>query len=135
MPPADIKPEPGDSPGVIVIAIVEDDESFREAVAGLIDAIGFQAAQYASAEAFLDSDGPLTSACLITDVQLPGMSGLELSRRLIELGIAIPTIVVTANPRAEIRQAAVAQGALALFDKPIDGAALSDLIHAALRSK
>jgi FixJ family two-component response regulator len=135
MPPPDIQPQPAESPGLVVIAVVEDDESWREALVGLINAIGFHATPYASAEAFLESDGPLTASCLITDVQLPGMSGLELSRRLTALGIAIPTIVVTANPREEIRLVAIAQGALAFFDKPIDGAALSDHIRAAVQSK
>ena len=133
MRPPDIPPERGETAGPAEISIVEDDESFREALAGLVNAIGFDATPYASAEAFLDSDGPLTSACLITDVQLTGMNGLELSRRLVDLGIAIPTIVVTAIPGEEIRLAAIGGGALALLHKPCDGAALSHLIWTALQ--
>jgi FixJ family two-component response regulator len=131
----DVQPERRESAGPVVISIVEDDESFREALTGLVDAIGFKATPYASAEVFLESDGPLTSSCLITDVQLPGMNGLELSRRLASLGIAIPTIVVTAIPGEAIRRAAIGAGALALLHKPIDGEALSHLIRMALERR
>ena len=117
----------------MVISIVEDDESFREALTGLVNAIGFDAIAYASAEAFLESDGPLISSYLITDVQLPGMNGLELSRRLVALGIAIPTTIITAIAGEEIRRAAIAEGAVALLHKPIDGAALSHHIYTALQ--
>lgn len=129
----DIQPERGETSRPVVVSIVDDDESFREALTGLVNAIGFDATPYASAEAFLESDGPRTSVCLITDVQLPGMNGIELSRLLVALGIAIPTIVVTALPGGEIRRAAIAEGALALLHKPIDGAALSHHICKALK--
>lgn len=128
-----VQPERGETGGPVVISIVEDDESFRDALTGLVNAIGYYATPYASAEAFLESGCPLTSSCLITDVQLPGMNGLELLRRMAVLGAAIPTIVVTAIPGEEIRRAAIARGALALLHKPIDGAALSHHLCAALQ--
>ena len=133
MRPADIQHERGETVRRVVISIVDDDESLREALTELVNAIGFDATPYASAEAFLDSDGPATCACLITDVQLPGIDGLELSRRLGALGVAIPTIFVTANPGEGVRRDAAAQGALALLHKPIDSTALSDYIFTALQ--
>ena len=119
--------------GRVVVSIVEDDESLRQALTDLVNAIGFEAASYATAEAFLDSDARLATSCLITDIQLPGMTGLEMYRRLAALDAAIPTIFVTAIPGERIRLAALAHGALALLHKPIDGAALSRHIFAALK--
>ena len=120
--------------GRVVVSIVEDDESLRQALTDLVNAIGFEAASYATAEAFLKSDARLTTSCLITDIQLPGMTGLEMYRRLVTLGAAIPTIFVTAIPGERIRLDALAHGALALLHKPIDGAALSRHIYAALKT-
>ena len=131
----DTPPAWGTTAGRVVISVVDDDESLREALTGLINAIGFDAAPYASAEAFLASDGPLTSSCLITDVQLPGMNGLDLTRRLAALGVTIPTIFITAIPGEKIRDDAIAEGALALLHKPIDSTALSRHIRAALQSR
>ena len=90
-------------PKVPVISIVDDDESVRQATSALVRSLGYAVATFASAEDFLESDRLDDTACLITDVQMPGLSGVELQSRLIADGRHMPIIGVTAYPEERIR--------------------------------
>jgi FixJ family two-component response regulator len=116
-----------------VISIVDDDESVRESTADLIEAMGFFAKVFPHAEDFLQSDSIQSTACLITDVRRPGMTGLELHDRLIVLGNVIPTIVVTAFPIERDREQALSAGVLCYLSKPFSEHDLLTCIHAALK--
>jgi FixJ family two-component response regulator len=99
---------------------------------GLVRSAGFAAFVFESAEDFLRSPRVDDSACLITDVQMPGMSGLDLQSHLIAQGSRIPTIFITAFPEQDVRRRAEASGAIAFLEKPFDGGAMIDLLRATL---
>jgi FixJ family two-component response regulator len=103
-----------------LVSIVDDDESVRDAIQNVMRSAGLRAETYASAEDFLDTGHPEDSACVILDVRMPGMSGLQLQRRLADDGYAIPTIFVTAYTDESTRQQAIEAGASAFLDKPFD---------------
>ncbi|AXK80745.1 response regulator [Pseudolabrys taiwanensis] len=112
-----------------IISIIDDDESVRDAVGDLVSSLGFDARVFASAEDFLSSaDYPLT-VCVITDMQMPGMSGQDLQHKLVAEGQLIPMIFITAFPEARTRDSVMAKGALAFLEKPFDGRVLSQLIR------
>jgi len=114
------------------IVCVDDDQAVCEAMSGLLKALGFAAETFLSAEALLQS-APLDDiACLITDVQLGGMSGLQLQTRLIELGYHIPIIMITAFSDERIRNQALSAGAVCFLRKPVRKADLLNSIHSAL---
>jgi FixJ family two-component response regulator len=117
---------------VPVISIVDDDPSIREATKGLVRSLGYGAAAFASAEDFLQSDHVNDTACLITDVQMPGLSGVELQNRLIVQGNCTPIIFITAFPEERIRARALEAGAVGFLSKPFDEDCLIEYIHAAL---
>jgi FixJ family two-component response regulator len=102
----------------VLISIVDDDEPTRESTKGLVRSLGYQAATFASAEEFLQSDSLDSTACLITDVQMPGLSGIDLQRGLIAQGILMPTIFITAFPEEETRARAMKAGAVGYLSKP-----------------
>ena len=116
-----------------VISIVDDDQSFREAMTGLVRSLGYGTAAFASSEDFLQSDQPDDTACVITDVQMPGLSGVELQSRLIAQGNRTPIIFVTAFPEERIRARALAAGAVGFLSKPFSDDRLVEYIHAALK--
>jgi FixJ family two-component response regulator len=101
-----------------MLAIVDDDESVREATKSFIKSLGYAAATFASAEEFLQSDDLHDASCLIADVQMPGMTGIELQCRLIADGHRLPVIFITAHPDARARTRALEAGALGFFSKP-----------------
>jgi FixJ family two-component response regulator len=115
-----------------LVAYVEDDLSVREAVKSLLTALGFGVEVFASAEEFLTSGRLHDASCLITDVQLGGMSGVALQGRLTALGSRIPVVVVTAFPDEEIRTQALDAGAVCFLYKPITEEELVTGIRAAL---
>jgi FixJ family two-component response regulator len=115
-----------------MISIVDDDSSVREATKGLVRSLGYGAAAFASAEDFLQSDHVNDTACLITDVQMPGLSGVELQSRLIAQGNCTPIIFITAFPEERIRTRALEAGAVGFLSKPFDEDRLIEYIHAAL---
>jgi FixJ family two-component response regulator len=117
---------------VPMISIVDDDPSVREATKGLVRSLGYGAAAFASAEDFLQSDQVNDTACLITDVQMPGLSGVELQSRLIAQGNCTPIIFITAFPEQRIRTRALEAGAVGFLSKPFDEDRLIEYIHAAL---
>jgi FixJ family two-component response regulator len=117
-----------------LISIVDDDESIREATKGLVRSLGYKAATFASAEEFLQSDNLDNTSCLITDVQMPGLSGLELQRRLIAQGTNMPTIFITAFPEEATRSSALKAGAVGYLGKPFSEESLLKCLDTALGS-
>jgi FixJ family two-component response regulator len=117
-----------------VISIVDDDDEVRAATAGLIRALGYRPRAYASAEAFLDSADADEAACLILDVQMPGMSGPELQQALLRSAKLVPIVFMAAFADARLRAEVLAAGAVGMLAKPCDGKALVGSIEAALAS-
>ena len=115
-----------------LIAIVDDDESVQSALQDLIEADGFSARTFGSAEEFLDSGLQRDAACLITDIRMPGMSGLELQARLKADGYRTPIIFITAHGDARVRIQAMREGAAEFLMKPFDDQVLLNRIRAAL---
>ena len=103
-----------------LISVVDDDESMREAVRGLMKSLGYEAEAFASGEEFLSSRQVPRTSCLIADVQMPGMTGLELYRHLVASGKTIPTILITAYPDHSVRERALADGVVGYLSKPFD---------------
>jgi FixJ family two-component response regulator len=103
-----------------LIAIIDDDESVREATKSLIRSFGFAAESFGSAEEFLKSDCLERTRCLITDVQMPGKSGLDLYRQLVAAGKTIPTILITAYPDEKMHARALKAGVICYLIKPFD---------------
>jgi FixJ family two-component response regulator len=115
-----------------LIAIVDDDESVRDALTSLLHAVGWRAEAFASAEAFLQSGQVHTTACLLLDVRLPGLSGLELQRQLRASQAQLPLIFLTAYGTEAMRAQTLQAGAVAFFTKPFSDTALLEAIHTAL---
>ncbi|WP_271407894.1 response regulator transcription factor [Pseudomonas sp. Q1-7] len=118
-----------------VIAIVDDDESVREALEGLLRSSGYQARTYSDALDFLESADPNGTHCLISDIQMPGMSGVELHERLVESGVLIPTILITAFPEAAQRAGSALPGVIACLPKPFPADRLLECVEDALRRR
>ena len=115
-----------------VIAIVDDDESFRQATISFIRSLGYSAAAFPSADAFLNSNAVENTDCLITDVQMPGMSGIELQNYLIAQGHRVPVIFVTAFPETKARGQALRAGAIGFLGKPFGDENLVSCLNKAL---
>jgi FixJ family two-component response regulator len=115
-----------------LVAIVDDDESVQLALRDLIESDGLPAICFGSAEQFLDSQARSKAACLIADIRMPGMSGLELQAKLKAERCRVPVIFITAHGDAEMRIHAMRQGALEFLSKPFDDAVLLEIVHAAL---
>ena len=117
-----------------LVAIVDDDDSMRSALQGLMKVQGFPAHAYASAEEFLKSGQQYQTGCLITDIRMPGMSGLELQAKLNAEHCRIPTIFITAHGDTKMRMQALRAGAVEFLAKPFDDEALLESVRAALES-
>jgi FixJ family two-component response regulator len=115
-----------------MISIVEDDASVREATRGLIRSLGYDAATFASAEEYLRSERVRDTSCLITDVQMSGMSGVDLQERLIADGHRTPIIFMTAYPEERVRARALGAGAVGFLSKPFDDERLIECLDRAL---
>jgi len=115
-----------------IVSVVDDDESVRQALQGLLRSTGRRVETFASAEDFLDSGRAASVACLILDLRMPGMGGLELQRTLAAGGHRIPTIVLTAHADDGARVRALASGAVAFLGKPFDPDVLLSAVDAAL---
>ena len=116
------------------IAIVDDDASARECTGNFVRSLGYCTALFASAEEFLASEGVHTSACVISDVRMPGMSGLELQQRLIDGLAEIPVIFVTAFAEEHVRRRVLAAGAYGYLTKPFAPHRLVNCLDAAMKS-
>jgi FixJ family two-component response regulator len=118
-----------------VISIIDDDESVRAATDRLVRSLGYVALTFACADDFLRSPRLNDTSCIITDVQMPGMSGIEMQSVLIASGKHIPIIFITAFPDEKARTRAVAAGAFGFLSKPFKGSALIQYIDDALKSQ
>jgi FixJ family two-component response regulator len=118
-----------------LISVVDDDDSVRESLGGLIRSVGFAVKVFASAEEFLNSDHLRNTDCLILDVRMPGMNGLDLQRQLAASYCKIPVIFITAHGDEEVRSRALNGGAVDYLLKPFSEEALLNAIDAALKSK
>ncbi len=116
-----------------VIAIVDDDESIREALVSLMKSLGYEAMPYASGDEFMKSADRGRTACLITDVNMPEMTGPQLHQRLIDSGEQIPTIFVTAYPDELVRKNAAQAGVDHYLTKPFREQELLDCVRSALK--
>jgi FixJ family two-component response regulator len=111
-----------------LVAVVDDDESVRSALISALQSVGLEVFGFDSAESFMDSR-PSEFGCLITDLKMPGLSGLELQAKLLRDGYDIPTIVMTAHSFPDARSQAMAAGAIAFFDKPFDASFILETVR------
>jgi FixJ family two-component response regulator len=118
-----------------LISIVDDDDSLRNSLNNLIRSVGFRAQGFSSAEAFLNSNQLHDTACLLLDVRMPGMSGLELQRQLVATNSQIPIIFITSHGDDDARARALEAGAVDFLYKPFREETLVNAIHTALKSK
>ncbi len=123
---------PGEIPTILV---VEDDASMGQAIKRILRAGGFEAVVFASAEAAFEADTARTADCLVLDIRLPGMSGFELYRRLVQCGSEAPVIFITAHDETAIREEAERLGARSFLPKPFSGRMLLDAVAQALRAR
>ena len=119
-------------PAKTLISIIDDDEDFREALQGLMTSMGFTVEAFSSALDFLERTNISDTSCLITDVHMPRMTGIELHRRLIDSGYLIPTILITAYPDESVRIRAMADGIIGYLTKPCDADELLRCVSTAL---
>jgi FixJ family two-component response regulator len=117
-----------------LVAIVEDDASMRKALVGLMKATGYPARSFASAEEFLRSGALLQTGCLILDIRMPGMSGLDLYAKLRAQHSRVPAVFITAHGDGKTREQALSAGAVGYLTKPFDDEALLQYVRTALGS-
>ena len=116
-----------------MISVVDDDESSRRSIRNFLRSVGFRVQVFASAEEFLTSPRPGTTGCLVLDLRMTGMSGLDLLRYLAATKVHVPTVILTAHGDEEARQQCLRAGAVAFLVKPFRSDALLDAVHTALR--
>ena len=116
-----------------MVAIVDDDESIRSALQGLMEEVGLPARSFASAEEFLASDCVGQTGCLILDIAMPGMTGPDLQRELVNQHYEIPIVFITAHGDEAVRSRLLEQGAVECLFKPFSDAALREALNAAFR--
>jgi FixJ family two-component response regulator len=117
---------------VPLISIVDDDDNVRTATGGLVETLGYDVETFESGEAFLASQSLQKTQCLIADVQMRGMSGLQLQEHLLKVGTKIPVIFITAFPVRRVHDRVMNRGAVAYLAKPFDRATLKNRIQRAL---
>jgi len=115
-----------------LISIIDDDDSLRSALVGLVRSLGYTASGYASAEDFLAGGQADTSAAIVTDIQMPGLSGIELKEKLAAQGCAAPVIMITGRAEPGLQEKAFASGALCVLKKPFAAEALIECLERAL---
>lgn len=115
-----------------LISIVEDDESLRDAMTRLVRSLGYRVESYPNAEQFLAAGAGNGAACVVTDIHMPGLSGIDLKHRLTARGDETPVIMVTARAEAELHERAIASGAHCLLRKPFTAEALIECLDRAL---
>ena len=115
-----------------LLSVIDDDEMLRESVPDLLREFGFAALAFSSGQEFLSSSHVDETRCLILDVAMPGMSGLDVQEELKRRGQAIPIIFITGQKNDDIRQQALRQGAVRFLYKPFSDSALLDAVNAAL---
>jgi FixJ family two-component response regulator len=115
-----------------MISIVDDDQSFRDSMRRLVKSLGYSSAAFASAAEFLASPRFAVTECLVADIHMPEMSGVELYRHLVETGRDIPTILVTAHPDERVQEQMLSEGVRCYLRKPLEEAVLIDCLHSAV---
>jgi FixJ family two-component response regulator len=115
-----------------LVAIVDDDESLRRSIRNLLTSVGFRVETFASVEAFLQSTHRATTGCLVLDLRMPGMSGLDLLTYLAATGARVPAVILTAHADDEARRRTLQAGAIAFLGKPVQGDTLLDAVRRAL---
>lgn len=116
-----------------LVSIVDNDKGVRDALGNLLQSAGLNVERFASAEEYVDSRRTNKKSCLILDVHLPRMNGLELQRRLSDRADPVPIIFITAHGDDSVREKALRAGAVGFFHKPFDSEALLEAVHSALR--
>jgi FixJ family two-component response regulator len=119
-------------PEAPLIAVVDDDRSIRDATQDLLNAAGFSTSAFENAQSFLDSPVRATVACLVADMRMPGMTGLELHERIAQSGAGIPTVIITAHPEEVTRGRAGGSGITCILSKPFTPDELLDCVRKAL---
>ena len=112
-----------------VVAIIDDDESLRRSVRNLLTSVGFRVETFSSAESFLESAHRGNTGCLVVDLRMGGMSGIDLLTHLAAVDARIPAIILTAHGDDEVRRRSLAAGAVAFLGKPFHGDALLDVVR------
>jgi len=120
---------------VPLISIIDDDESIRLGVVSLVKSIGFDARSFDSADRYLNSAERSETSCIVSDIQMPGTSGLDLQTRLAAQADRTPIIFITAFPRFDVQKRALAAGAFYFLAKPFDDQDLIDCIQTALKRR
>lgn len=115
-----------------LISIIDDDDSLRSALVGLVRSLGYRASGFANAEEFLAAGDAVKCDAIVTDIQMPGLSGIELKERLNAEGCSAPVIMITARSEAGVQERAMASGALCVLKKPFAAEALIDCLERAL---
>ncbi|MDX2236186.1 MAG: response regulator [Hyphomonadaceae bacterium] len=115
-----------------LVSIIDDDASMRAALVGLVRALGYRVRGFANAEDFLAAGGAGDSRAIVTDIQMPGLSGVELAERLAAEGCAAPIIMITARVESGLHERALASGAFCVLKKPFLAEALIDCLERAL---
>jgi FixJ family two-component response regulator len=116
-----------------LICVIDDDLYIQKALVRLVRSFGHSARGFASAEEFIDAGVMDSCTCVVTDIQMPGMSGIELKRAMVERGCLVPVVMVTAHSEPALEQTAHSSGAHCFLKKPIDANALSDCIAGLLK--
>jgi len=117
-----------------IVSVVDDDESLRRSLKNLLGSVGFHVETFESAEAFLQSVHRDLTGCLVLDLRMPGMNGLELLQHLSGRGVRIPAIILTAHGDDDARRRSLQAGAVAFLSKPFNGNALLDAVSAGLNA-
>ena len=116
-----------------LIAVIDDDNSFRIALAESLGSLGYDAQGFASAEEFIAGGGEGSCDCVVTDIHMPGMSGLDLKQLLTERGSKVPVIMITARAERDLEAKAASSGAVCLLRKPFEADALIGCLERALK--
>jgi FixJ family two-component response regulator len=119
--------------GEFIISVIDDDEFFRTALVGLVCSLGYEAQGFASAVEFINKGGERWCDCIITDFNMPGMSGLDLIQLLTARGSTVPVIMVTGSPEPGLEARAIASGAICLLMKPFEADTLIGYFEVALK--
>lgn len=116
----------------IVVAVLDDNASMREALTALLESLGFQTAAFETGAEYLAYAAKTAPSCLVTDLSMPGMNGIEVLEAMRLQGLRVPTVMVTAFPNAHTRARALAFGAVGYLEKPVDSRLFHDLVWAAV---
>jgi FixJ family two-component response regulator len=119
--------------GESLISVIDDDQSMRSALVRLIRSLGYVARGFASAEEFIAADVMPVCSCVIVDIQMPGMSGIELTKLIVERRSHVPVFVITARTEPGLEESALASGAMCFLRKPMDPTAFVECLERALR--